>query len=517
MDLTIGRRCASMFAIALVAACAPDAVVQSDAPDARADAALRSAALLPQATGCAPGTRCLSVTGTGRPLASGTFVAQCRGRFADFIVPKETLPADYGGPWFQPELLEQAATGVPSGTRPWRAFDPRVPSQRLAYALALRNYAFGSKVVRGLTPQLTDDADYLDAAGGTLTASQRNQKWYPAPRMFYGSTTAPGTREASHGMTLERTVDPGELGGNTEDFRNYAVAYYDARGARVFQRLWDTTSAGVDTPQLARMRFTGGSFVYKLLFSAAAPSAFPQDLLAGSLSLDILPNRNGVPIPVRLMQIDVAVKDERAGPTGWYFATYAYDANAPGSSPWKKMAPVGLMWGNDPSGPPIAESWINPAAPAYARDHLGVDDRLNGPVDNPDSACMSCHATAQAPVVARMIPTDACADPPFRADWFRNLSGTTAFGRRQSRNGACESDASGLTLTAADYSLQMAATVARALPTSTAGKSFNPCTWDENAPPVALAAPDDASLLRRRDIEEFPVTRDPASGPRHDP
>ena len=30
------------------------------------------------------------------------------------------------------------------------------------------------------------------------------------------------------------------------------------------------------------------------------------------------------------MQIDIAVKDRRAGPTGWYFATYAYDAHPTG-------------------------------------------------------------------------------------------------------------------------------------------------------------------------------------------
>lgn len=67
-------------------------------PDART-------ALLPAASGCAPGARCLSVTSSGRPSASGTYVAQCRGRFADFIVPKATLPDDYDGPWFQPSLL----------------------------------------------------------------------------------------------------------------------------------------------------------------------------------------------------------------------------------------------------------------------------------------------------------------------------------------------------------------------------------------------------------------------------
>jgi hypothetical protein len=137
-----------------------------------------------------------------------------------------------------------------------------------------------------------------------------------------------------------------------------------------------------------------------------------------------------------------------------------------------KMAPVGLMWGNDPAGAPLTESWINPAAPTYARAHLGVEGRLNGPVDNPASACMSCHSTAQAPALAPMLPTAACAQPPFRADWFRNLRGTTAFGRRQARGGACQTDASGITITAADYSLQLSSTVARALPSATGGQTY---------------------------------------------
>ncbi len=467
-------------------------------------------ALLPAAAGCAPGTRCLAVTGTGRPQASGTFVAQCRGKFADFIVPKDTLPNAYDGPWFQPNLIEQAATGVPRGSRPWSAFDPRDPDQRLGYALALRNYALSSAVVRALTPQLTADADYRDAAGGSVPTAQRNQKWYPAPRMFYGRTNAPGTREAAYGMTLERTVRVNELGGNTAAFQNYAVAYYDARGGRVFQRLWKTATPGVDQPKLSNMKFSEGSFVFKLLYSAAKPADFPQNLLAGSLQVEILPNAGGEAVPVRLMQIDIAVKDRRAGATGWYFATYAYDASKAGASPWKKMTPVGLMWGNDPDGAPITESWINPAAPAYALAHLGVEGRLNGPVDNPASACMSCHSTAQAPSLASMLPTGACAQAPFRADWFRNLRGTAAFGRRQASGSNCETAAPGVILTAADYSLQLSATVARALPTATGGQTFNPCTWDEDAPPSALvASSDEASRLQRVDIRQYEVTRDP--------
>ena len=157
---------------------------------------------------------------------------------------------------------------------------------------------------------------------------------------------------------------------------------------------------------------------------------------------------------MRLLQIDIAVKDDRAGTTGWYFATYAFDRNAPGTSSWLKMVPIGLMWGNDPKGTPLQELWINPSAPAYAKAHLGADGRLNGPVDNRASACLSCHSTAQAPTLADMLPTGSCASQ--RPNWFRNLAGSQPFGRFDDRTPACDTSLSGLTVTSADYSLQLA-------------------------------------------------------------
>src|SRR4029453_2918540 len=73
-------------------------------PAARAAAALTS--LVPSnATGCAPGARCLRVSNDGRPDAAGPFVAQCRGEFADFIVPSGTIHAAYTVPWFSPILF----------------------------------------------------------------------------------------------------------------------------------------------------------------------------------------------------------------------------------------------------------------------------------------------------------------------------------------------------------------------------------------------------------------------------
>ena len=461
-------------------------------------------------TGCAPGARCIRVSDNGRPRPNGTWIAQCRGEFADFIVRRTSLPANYNGPWFQPNPIEEAHTGIPSGTRPWRSFDPDVDSQRLAYVLALRNYAFASEPVRSITPQLTADSDYFDPIGGTVPQNQRSQKWYPAPRMMYGEPDSPGSasREAARGMTAERTVPRSELGGNTEPLRNYAVAYYDARGARTFARVWGTSTPGLDAVDRAQMRFSAGGFVYKLLFSAARPTDFPagQDLLAGSLALNILPNRNGVPVSVRLLQIDVAVKDARAGATGWYFATYAYDRTVAGNSVWRKMVPVGLMWGNDPNGPPIVDSWINPGAPAYAKAHLGVQGRLNGPVDNPVSACMSCHSTAQAPSLADIRPpTTGSACFPLRSNWFRNLPGTQAFGRFDPEGSVCETSTTGITLTAADYSLQLGDTVTRSVAQSA---SFNPCTWDDAAPPPAAPPPPPAPVARgQKPPRIFPVNR----------
>lgn len=480
----------------------------ADVASLPAAAAITAAAQPPSnASGCAPGARCLKVTGSGRVQSSGPFIAQCRGNFADFIVPANTIPAGYSGPWFSPNLVETANVGVPTGARPWRAFDPRMLGQRLAYALALRNYAFSSAGVRSLTPALTNDADYVDPIGGSVPSNQRNQKWYPAPRMIYGTPSAPGTREAAFGMTLERSIRPGELGGNTQRFSNYAVAYYDARGARTSARVWSTATAGKDAADVSQLTFARHSLVYKLLFSAARPTDFPADLLAGSIGVNILPNAGGTPVSVRLLQIDIAVKDERAGPTGWYFATYAFDRNASAASPWLKMAPVGLMWGNDPGGLPLQESWINAAAPAYAAAHLGRDGRLNGPVDNPASACMSCHSTAQAPSFAPMIPPTGGACAPQRDQWFRNLTGSQAFGRFEVVAGTCDTNLNGTMVTAADYSLQLASTVTRAL---TGPATFNPCTWDDAAVPAVVAdATVGAAASATRAPRVFEVTRDP--------
>jgi hypothetical protein len=129
-------------------------------------------------------------------------------------------------------------------------------------------------------------------------------------------------------------------------------------------------------------------------------------------------------LPVRLLQIDIAVKDHRAGPTGWIFGTFVYGGGpgGPKGSGWTNVAPVGVMWGNDPgysgSGP-LKETWINPKV---RMPHLGYQGRLNGPVDNPISSCISCHMTAEAgpkPGRSMIPPCDGTAAQV--APWFVDL------------------------------------------------------------------------------------------------
>jgi hypothetical protein len=122
------------------------------------------------------------------------------------------------------------------------------------------------------------------------------------------------------------------------------------------------------------------------------------------------------PRTVRLLQVDVAVRDDRAdATTGWVFGTFMYQSDAAGSTPFDRLVPVGLMWGNDPyltpaqaaAGQKPKETWINPASKSP---HFGWLGRLNGPVDNPKSSCLSCHARAGSPQTTDLVFAASASD-----------------------------------------------------------------------------------------------------------
>jgi hypothetical protein len=133
------------------------------------------------------------------------------------------------------------------------------------------------------------------------------------------------------------------------------------------------------------------------------------------------------------------------------------------------------MWGNDPTlnqasydqGKRPVEGIVSASCPAYACDHLGWLGRINGPVDNPVSACLSCHSTAENPASAPLTVSSVCTDDEKLA-WFRNLGGDLPFGIVQSNS--CDVR-TGATWVALDYSLQMRVALANV----TSGKWINPC------------------------------------------
>ncbi len=204
-------------------------------------------------------------------------------------------------------------------------------------------------------------------------------------------------------------------------------------------------------PDASKAIFPEGSVACKLLFTQATVAQVPY--LNGTVEWQAnagasFSSTARSPRTVRLLQIDVAVKDSRAASTtGWVFGTFNYNGNAPGARPWDRMVPVGLMWGNDPTLTPAqyrankrpAQSLIIApnvmANPATDWKGVGWLGRLNGPIDNPTSACLSCHMTAEWPrptttpmFISTLSFADVTSNDPLDPDvvakkmrWFRNI------------------------------------------------------------------------------------------------
>lgn len=210
-------------------------------------------------------------------------------------------------------------------------------------------------------------------------------------------------RERLRGMTRERGSRPFELhAGQASSQENWAIGVYNDVACQRLALMWQDPAF----PKTKDFAFPEGSYAIKLLFTSTPPSDVPY--LTGSLEWRAAIGDKGVITPMRLLQVDVAVKDSRASATsGWFFGTFIYDAATPGNTPYERLTPVGLSWGSDPTlnaaeyelrGKTVKESWVNLAVAAkffaLPRHNLGLFGRLNGPVDNPKASCVACHGRA---------------------------------------------------------------------------------------------------------------------------
>jgi hypothetical protein len=328
----------------------------------------------------------------------------------DFPDARDEPPPGWTGPVFR--LSQSYPTTMPAlGDAPWLKFAFR--SQAVDYLKAVLSYTLEGNTA-------------VDFQG------QNNpvRRWYHAPWLHANLRSG---REFIHGLTRERDSRPGDLAPTqTHSVANWAVSMYNPRGGYVLGQVWQNR----DAPDPMRARFPEGTVAFKLIFTTASVDQVP--FLKGSLEwqADINRAKDAGPRPtLRLLQIDVAVRDSRAdATTGWVFGTFIYDGNAAGATAWNRMVPIGDMWGNDPeqltNNGPLTETVINPAARSLVQ-HLGYQGRLNGPIDNRASSCLSCHSTAQIPsdlsqpTVSPVPPTGAGS--AVLARYFRNVAAATAF------------------------------------------------------------------------------------------
>jgi hypothetical protein len=336
----------------------------------------------------------------------------------------EDKPNGWTGPVFK--LSQDYPVTKPSaGTLPWKSIDYK--TKPAEYLGAVLQYCYEGNI----------EVDWVGQDNSV-------RKWYHAPWLHVGNKG----REFIHGMTRERSTPARRLHPNqTSQFGAYAVGVYNPIAAYTIGRVWKDH----DNPDPSKAIFPEGSVACKLLFTQATVAQVPY--LAGAFEWQAnagasFSSTQRSPQTVRLLQIDVAVKDSRAaGTTGWVFGTFNYNGNAPGARPWDKMLPVGLMYGNDPTLTPAQYRANNRPQQSIiispnvmtnqATDWKGLGwlERLNGPIDNPASACLSCHMTAEWPrpnsttmfltslPFAEVTSTDPL-DPSVveqKMRWFRNI------------------------------------------------------------------------------------------------
>lgn len=248
-------------------------------------------------------------------------------------------------------------------------------------------------------------------------------RWFHVPWMAYDPKVG---REFVHGFTNERTAYLSDFegdqrggrgenadfglhalpmtgGGMTEEgFESWAVGFYNPWGGYAIGRSWGTDGLPQMTgdPELpAGLPFPEGTVVAKILFTTATPEIVSYLDGSPEWQADRHVTVGGCERavqPVYLVQMDVAVVDERA-PTRWVYGTFGYNGTIDSPDVWERMSPLGLQWGNDHQSWPAVERDVSEPihesvlAPIDIYEHYGCNERLAGPVDNKMSACMACH------------------------------------------------------------------------------------------------------------------------------
>ena len=428
-------------------------------------------------------------------LDPATAFGRCAGFNASTLdigdVPKARWRTDY-----------PASVGTVS--RPWQGIDFRTEPQR--YLLA---------VLDTLKPHFKRDGRKLVGTTG--------EDWWISLWLDY---TTSG-REPFMGLTKERGPDKGDLSPtNLAGHQVWAVGFYNAPGATILGKVF----ADPCNPQLpASVNFPEGTVSAKFLFTDAPADevTYLRDAPEYDANIDRAGSGNQTrPVAerqkraVRLLQVDISVKDSGALETGWLFGTFGWVGPAKGDGLYDNLVPVTLQWGNDPGvvTTAIVQSWVNPDLRNVTygwdkRPTLGFNGRSNGAADNIRSSCLSCHAAARTPRSPKGLlgsrfdmESDITDADKVRAHvdaWFGNLKGGDLF------------DPTEPAVSALDYSLQLEAAMFRMCRACQNGDLTGPTPgicratkfFDQPSCHTAPTPLDAAARVSRQQLEDEPPPR----------
>jgi hypothetical protein len=333
-------------------------------------------------------------------------------------------PGQYSGPVFK--LSQDFPATKPTGPLP-AFFKTDFKKNWMQYLEQVRDYCFEGNI----------DNDWR-------VEKNPVRKWYHMPWQHWGLTG----REGIHGLTKEAPVQPQQLAiqQTYEGGQTYAVGFYNDLGGYAIGQVWrDHMNPDPGFTSIPGGGFPQGTVVCKTLFVDVPIEQVPflinpiqwQAFITENYDSDVRSVRT-----VSLIQMDIMVKDKRA-PSGWIFGTFQYNGALNNNNRWKNLIPVGIMWGNDPENnedtytnptpqvtkinSSLRETRINDTS-ELPPTHLGWNGRLNGPVDNPRSSCMSCHMTAEYPALSPLSPLFLPTTPPQPVigskawmRWFQNV------------------------------------------------------------------------------------------------
>lgn len=382
---------------------------------------------------------------------------------------------------FAPKVSSAFDSRASAITLPWRTDLPATAPATVHPWATIRFRTNWQDYMAAVLAEVEDSG--LQIANDRITMNPE-AGWWITPWMDYGTNG----REARLGLTKERGPDAGDLSStSTRGPQVWAIGFYNAEGAVGLRQIFGDPCN--PTRPAMGWTFPAGTVSFKLLFTDASPTQV--DYLDGAPTVLAMidppgasTNPNVVPAreerTLRLLQIDIAVRDPDA-PLGWVFGTFIW-RNAGASTLFGNLAPVGLMWGNDPTAAAsprdafatLSATRLNPALAGVVwrgtdawpeRPWPGFQGRLNGPADNLRSSCMSCHALSQWPrsrdlnIVPRVsfnALDEAPARDELRRKYLRDVAGGSL---TEPAEAAATTNWGGAT--PLDYSLQVEAAFSR--------------------------------------------------------